>query len=351
MAVIKKMKNAIASFDIYSTGVSMSFNRSTAFKTLYGGLFSIFLIIVMAAISFQSLRKLINKEIKSTMISRTYENVFNNPKEHEFMKNGPNFIFEYFSQNLPYNDNGDIPPGLFSFKLEKQFQIGIDYGMVYGTEDIPMTKWDMTSILSKFGEKVKINSHTFCFADNNVITYGSRGTNYSKVFARFEKCDPNLQWWYPDDTKLEHLVTAEFRLNVVNKYYDFSDIKNPLKEYVQDTDYLSLDLSYYNKMQIFLRENRVVQYDSIWPWADPKEYIFYSVSDTKINFSSAIEENSLVLGEFEIAMDNQIGKLYDINLHRHLREESIHNTWHIQWHWRDFRNVPCYWNYSGGHIQ
>jgi hypothetical protein len=77
---------------------------------------------------------------------------------------------------------------------------------------------------------------------------------------------------------------------------------------VQDTDYLNLDLGYYKKMQISIRENRVVQYDSIWPWADPKEYIFYSVSDTKINFSNATEENSLVLGEFEIAMDNQIGK-------------------------------------------
>jgi hypothetical protein len=115
-----------------------------------------------------------------------------------------------------------------------------------------------------------------------------------------------------------HLQNAEFRLNVINKYYDFSDIENPLKEYVMDSDYLSLDLGYYKQMQIFIRENRVVQYDSIWPWADPEEYIFYSVSDTKINFSNAIEENTLILGEFEISMDNQIGKFQHLNLHRHL---------------------------------
>jgi hypothetical protein len=353
MGVLNKIRNALVSFDFYSTGVSMTFKKSTTFKTLYGGLFSICLLAFMVFVCFIDLRKMINKEIKSTMISRTYENVFNSTKEYEFMKNGPNFMFEYYAQHIPYMaDSGELPSFLFFFKLFKLSKISTEPGdgrMEY--EDLPNTKWDVDSILSKFGKKISTNSHTYCFVNDNVTTHGSRGTDNSKVFAVFAKCDSRYEQWVKDEQKSFYLIDGEFRLNVVNKYYDFSDIKSPLKEYVLDTEYLSLDLNYYKKMQVFIRENRVVQYDSIWPWADPEEYIFYSVSDTKINFSNSTEDDSMILGEFEIAMDNQIGKFQHVNLHRHLREEIIHNARCIEWHWRDFWDVTRHRNYSGGHFQ
>jgi hypothetical protein len=141
MAVLNKIRNALISFDFYSTGASMTFKKSTTFKTLYGGLFSIFLIAIMSIFTFLNLRKVIDKEIKSTMISKTYENVFNSTKEHEFMKNGPNFIFEYFAVLLPHFVGLHVlPPNLFYFKMYKQYQTAHEGGGgVYGVNDLSST--------------------------------------------------------------------------------------------------------------------------------------------------------------------------------------------------------------------
>jgi hypothetical protein len=97
-----------------------------------------------------------------------------------------------------------------------------------------------------------------------------------------------------------------FRTYIINKYYDFNDIENPLKTYVDDTIYEEVDLYLTKRKHIFIRENRVTEYNSIWPWASPKEYKFYSMSKSSSMVMDAIEENSSVLTQFEISMDSQI---------------------------------------------
>jgi hypothetical protein len=47
----------------------------------------------MGLLTFNSIIRLNNKEIKSTMISKTFFNIFDNQQEHKFMDNGPEFIF------------------------------------------------------------------------------------------------------------------------------------------------------------------------------------------------------------------------------------------------------------------
>jgi phosphoketolase len=97
-----------------------------------------------------------------------------------------------------------------------------------------------------------------------------------------------------------------FRAYIINKYYDFSDVENHLKTYVDDTLFEEADLYLTKRRNIFIRENRVTEYNSIWPWASPKEYKFYSVSKVTNVVVNAVEEESNILTQFEISMDNQI---------------------------------------------
>jgi hypothetical protein len=102
------------------------------------------------------------------------------------------------------------------------------------------------------------------------------------------------------------LKNTLFRAYVINKYYDFKDVEDPLKTYVDDTIYEKADLYLTKKSNIFIRENWVTEYNSIWPWASPKEYKFYSVSKITSIIADSVEEETQVLAEFDILMDSQI---------------------------------------------
>jgi hypothetical protein len=105
---------------------------------------------------------------------------------------------------------------------------------------------------------------------------------------------------------------ASFKALIVNKYYDFKDIENPLKEYIEDSVYESIDLGFSKKTKIYIRENRVTQYDSIWPWIGPKEYKFYSFSHSQGVTTNSTEDDSNNLVEFEVLMDNHIGRFWQL---------------------------------------
>jgi hypothetical protein len=97
----------------------MTFQQSTGFKSVFGGVFSILVIFSMAAISINGFQRLYNKEIKSTMVSKTFVNIFDNKEEHKFMENGPEFIFNYKALVPPSPNYTYIPPWLFDINLKR----------------------------------------------------------------------------------------------------------------------------------------------------------------------------------------------------------------------------------------
>lgn len=106
-------------------------------------------------------------------------------------------------------------------------------------------------------------------------------------------------------TELLNLNT--FRAYVANKYYDFYDLSNPVKSYLDDSFSDRIVLGYSKKVQLFVRENRVIQYDSIIPWSSPNEYIFYSVSKSQSTFENiGTTYFDDALAEFVLIKDPQI---------------------------------------------
>lgn len=59
-------------------------------------------------------------------------------------------------------------------------------------------------------------------------------------------------------------------------------------------------------MTLLIRENRVLRYDSIWPWVAPLETTFYSVSNQVSTFLNRVDINSTIQAQFSIISDSQV---------------------------------------------
>lgn len=80
-----------------------------------------------------------------------------------------------------------------------------------------------------------------------------------------------------------------------------------MKENIDDTISENIDWGLRKSVRIYIRENRVSQYDSIWPWVSPTEYSFYSVSNVRRTVANLTEDyDQVTLVEYLIAMDSQI---------------------------------------------
>lgn len=312
MGVFRRAKSIISSLDMHSIAPSITFKRNHSYKSLYGGIFSLIVIIFMSIIAFNGFKKLYNKDVKSTMISKDTINLYEDRKEHHFMVNGPQFYFSYVAPYIPLTDNW-ISEDFFKPML-LETSSGVKDGVGYFNDSFILSdKCDEKVALDKFGFNVYYSNSSIWFSKafplSSYTIYGAE-SSISKLYkARLEKWDPARRYWAPEQQIRDSLYWAEFRAYVINKYYDFSDIQNPIKEYFDDTIIEAVDYDYLKHVRILVRENRVTQYDSIWPWADPVEYVFYSVSDIHKTLSNASENKSTILVEYLIKMDSQVGKL------------------------------------------
>jgi hypothetical protein len=117
MNAIRKIKILVSKADIYPTSANFTFDKSVNFRSAFGGIFSIIILSFMAFFSFSSMTKVINREIKSTMISKTFMNLFQDQREHKFMENGAEFIFTYISSVVITDENGYIAPNYMQFNV------------------------------------------------------------------------------------------------------------------------------------------------------------------------------------------------------------------------------------------
>jgi hypothetical protein len=112
-------------------------------------------------------------------------------------------------------------------------------------------------ILKEYGNIVQNLSYSLCFKDKDLVTYGSDTKLNSIVVARLSRCFSNVDGCTSDAVMRNMLNKSFFRTLVVNKYYDFTDIENPLKTYVDDSIYEKLDIDLFKRRHLLIRENRV----------------------------------------------------------------------------------------------
>jgi hypothetical protein len=192
MGIFKRMKQTVSVFDLYPSSLSLTFQKSTGFKTLYGGLFSLIVLSFMSGIAFSGIKKLHNKELKSTMISKTFVDLYQDTKHHYFLKNGPKFVFNYFSNIIVIDQNKWLNEAFFRLALIKT-DIGNFNNSTYLVDtDIPFERCNEGDILGQYGEFFLNSDISFCFPSNATIDsdlylFGSESTK-SRIFkSRIER--------------------------------------------------------------------------------------------------------------------------------------------------------------------
>ena len=101
--LLKSFKGAIISADFFSAKPSLMHKKSSTFKTLFGGIFSIVILILMGVLTVIYVSKLVNRSIVRTTVSKTFKNIFDGEEPIHFMENGPEFIFKFKGWSLEHD--------------------------------------------------------------------------------------------------------------------------------------------------------------------------------------------------------------------------------------------------------
>ena len=65
-------------------------------------------------------------------------------------------------------------------------------------------------------------------------------------------------------------------------YFDYSDIENPIKYHVDDSNYLIINFGAAFMMDLYIRKNEYTLYDSIFGSNGDESDVFYSLDKTKV---------------------------------------------------------------------
>jgi hypothetical protein len=221
------------------------------------------------------------------------------------MQNGPQFFFRFKDVNNKGITTLDPTFGKFYINMEQTFQdANGDYRRI--VDKLESTFWDENELLGENGEVLMESGVTFCFLNKSETIYGADVSLIRKKLianlAIWNKVsDSNCQSASSID---EFFENADLRAFVINKYYDFNDIDNPIKEYLEDYRHERIVFDQTKITQLHVRENRVIEYDSIFPWGATKERKFYSISG---HYSTIRQRNTgEQLIRYEFILDSQI---------------------------------------------
>ena len=86
-------------------------------------------------------------------------------------------------------------------------------------------------------------------------------------------------------------------------YFDYSDIENPVKYHIDDSNYLTLNTDYFYTMNMFIRKNEYTLNDNIFGLQDTKSGVFYSMADAR---TLPVASNGADFAHIYFNLDSQI---------------------------------------------
>ena len=90
---------------------------------------------------------------------------------------------------------------------------------------------------------------------------------------------------------------------ILKPYFDYSDIENPIKYHIDDSNYLFLSVKGAYILDMYVRKNEYTLYDSIFGFTGDKSDVFYSIEKSKI---VPLDSNEINLAQIRFHVDHQI---------------------------------------------
>ena len=107
----------------------------------------------------------------------------------------------------------------------------------------------------------------------------------------------------PYEEAVRVLQDSIVNILIMTPYFDYSDIENPVKYHIDDSNYLTLNADYFYTMDMFIRKNEYTLNDNIFRLKETKSGVFYSMADVRTLPSAS---NGVELAHIHFHLDSQI---------------------------------------------
>ena len=109
--------------------------------------------------------------------------------------------------------------------------------------------------------------------------------------------------WKPYQDNVNRLNNSILEMLIVKPYFDYSDMENPIKYHIDDTNYLFLNFDAAYILEMYVRKSEYTLHDSIFGSSGDKSDEFYSIEKSRM---IPVGNNQFTLAQIRFHIDHQI---------------------------------------------
>ncbi|CAI2386876.1 unnamed protein product [Moneuplotes crassus] len=304
----KLVRASVRKADLFPQKVSLTFKGQESFKTLYGGIVSLVIMIIMVSYSVRIFTIMFQKQQTQKTLNRVINDIQNNRIDYNISND--NFAFTFAIMDMATGSR-EYDPSYISISVTQNTDT---YNKTtgdrsFGAEErsFSICKDKFPTIDDQFTDMKNILKDVNLCADDQDFTLS--GTLYSEirhyVSLKVQRCVNGTSVVCKTPAEINQKIkNSEFLMGVASHYFDFDDYDKPIKS-TFDTRFLGkLNVNSHKDQDYYVQKSEVTDVVSFFQFGQEEETSFFSVSRQisdliEIDSSDPTETDLLTLQFFQ----------------------------------------------------
>ncbi|CAI2380995.1 unnamed protein product [Moneuplotes crassus] len=278
-----KLQSFTRSIDIYGAGITLNYKGHYRFQTTFGGIVGILVAITLIGFSTSLILNMFRRSEVMFNDSSIMRDPSTDTTEHFPAQKGFAIAFGLRDSDHSFLDEHYLK--MFNLEVFQRTTVKLSNGDTNITnEKLEVTRcedylpYQNKTILKTF----KIDKYV-CVKPTNYVISGNWYTDVLKnLRITVEKCTTLVR----DDCAEEDTINSElggywFDVVMIDSYFDRKSFSNPIKSYLTQKYFYTLEDGFFSNTDIFLRENILNMHDDYTLLEGSKDGKFYSVAGEK----------------------------------------------------------------------
>lgn len=280
------IRESIRQRDEYSKNVQLFYKGKTEFNTFFGGFVSLLIKIIVLAYAIKVVTDVVNRTNTNKFVTKAARNLLHDTTNHYIGKGTFAFAVNFVG---PYPERM-IDPSYFSLHMNID-----NVRRAEGRKDLYSNQteieFDFCGDKFPFVEKTlydRVGLQTFICPKNTdyFVTSNFNSDRFDGVSVILRKCvgdgcqsEEDINWTIDNHW---------FEVGLINSYFDFDNVENPVQSYYEDTSLYPLKANFPSLLLVRVTQNEYVVDDNLYFLGiGGKKGTFYSINTKDIRQDNA----------------------------------------------------------------
>ena len=254
--------------DLFGKDITLSYDGHDKYKSSWGGILSVILIMLLLAFFSFLLNQLVTRSNPTVSTATLQKDIKSNSEDLDL--NNFNFAFTYSANNNDYTLDKSVVDVRVLLYVQKWANTTTS-STVRTNTILEYDKWNeaFDAINKNDASRIGINNYYWV---KNISNYGVSGTFYSPTFKYINlqviRCRNSTTW--RSDSEIDSIIkNGRFSVSKINSYVNFTDYDQPIHYFIDDGLYWDLLPDIRKFTNVYLRENTASFQDDFFQIRSP----------------------------------------------------------------------------------